>query len=83
MLKWMSNLVHLADEVVDELLAVTQVTTLDEVLELAGAETASGWGQFEGPQEVRGLLEVGANGVDLVDQIFNRDNTKLAKLLFN
>jgi len=38
----MSNLVHLADEVVDELLAVTQVTTLDEVLELAGAETASG-----------------------------------------
>jgi hypothetical protein len=37
-----ANLVHLADETVDVLLTVTSVTTLDEVLELAGAETASG-----------------------------------------
>jgi hypothetical protein len=76
-------LVHLADEGVDSLLAVTKVTTLDEVLELAGAETTSGVGELEGPEEVGGLLEVGANSVDLVDEILNTDNAVLAKVLLN
>lgn len=77
------SLVHLADQGVDVLLAVAQVTTLNEVLELAGVEAASGVGQLEGPQEVGGLLEVGADGVDLVDQILHADNAVLAEGLLN
>lgn len=77
------DLVHLADESVDVLLTVAQVTTLDEVLELAGAEATVGVGQLEGPQEVGGLLEVGADGVDLVDQILDTDDTVLAEVLLD
>ena len=77
------NLVHLADESVDVLLTVTSVTTLDEVLDLAGVEATVGVGELEGPQEVVGLLEVGANRVDLVDQIFHADNAVLAEVLLN
>lgn len=73
----------MADESVDLVLPVTQVTTLDEVLELAGTEATSGVAQLEGPQEVGGLLEVGANGVDLVDQILDADDTVLAEVLLN
>lgn len=78
-----TDLVHLADESVDVLLTVAQVTTLDEVLELAGAEATVGVGQLEGPQEVGGLLEVGADGVDLVDQILDTDDAVLAEVLLN
>lgn len=53
------------------------------MLELAGAETTVGVGELEGPQEVVGLLEVGANGVDLVDQILHTDNAVLAEVLLN
>lgn len=77
------RLVHLADESVDSLLAVAKITTLDEVLELAGAEATSGVGELEGPEEVGGLLEVGADGVDLVDEILNTDNAVLAEILLN
>lgn len=77
------NLVHLADETVDVLLTVTGVTTLDVVLELASAETTVRVGQLEGPEEVVGLLEVGANGVDLVDQILHADNAELAEVLLD
>ena len=77
------NLVHLADESVDVLLTVTSVTTLDEVLDLAGVEATVGVGQLEGPDEVVGLFEVGANGVDLVDQVFHADNAVLAEVLLN
>jgi hypothetical protein len=78
-----ANLVHLADESVDVLLTVTSVTTLDEVLELALVEATVGVGQLEGPQEVVGLLEVGANGVDLVDEILHTDNAVLAEVLLD
>ncbi|GMF79017.1 unnamed protein product [Aspergillus oryzae] len=77
------NLVHLADEGVDVLLTVTIVTTLNEVLELALVEATSGVGELEGPEEVVGLLEVGANGVDLVDQILNTDDAVLAEVLLD
>jgi hypothetical protein len=77
------HLVHLSDESIDVLLTVTEITTLDEVLELAGAEATSGVRELEGPEEVVGLLEVGANGVDLVDQILHADNAVLAKVLLN
>ena len=53
------------------------------MLELAGAETTVVVGELEGPQEVVGLLEVGANSVDLVDQILHTDNAVLAEVLLD
>jgi hypothetical protein len=75
-----TSLVHLANKVVDEELTVSKVTALDEVLELAGAETTSGGRELEGPEEVGGLLEVGADSVDLVDEVLNADNAVLAEV---
>lgn len=79
----LDGLVHLADELVDLVLAVTSVTTLDEVEGLALGHTTSSTGELEGPEEVVGLLEVGSDGVDLVDQILHTDDTKLTKALLN
>ena len=39
--------------------------------------------QLEGPEEVGGLLEVGTQGVDLVDEVLNADQTVLAEVLLN
>ena len=50
-----TNLVHLADELVDVRLPVTEVTALDEVLELACPPAAGGVRELEGPEEVRRL----------------------------
>lgn len=77
------RLVHLPDEGVDVVLTVTKVTTLNEVLELAGAETTSWVGKLEWPEEVGGLLEVGADGVDLVDEVLHADNAVLAEVLLD
>ena len=77
------RLVHLLDESVDEVLAVAKVTTLDEVLELAGTEATGRRGQLEGPEEVGGLLEVGADGVDLVDEVLDADDAVLAEVLLD
>jgi len=64
-------------------LAVSKVTTLDEVLELPLPEATRWVAELEGPEEVAGLLEVGANSVDLVDQVFHAHDTELAQLLFD
>jgi len=77
------SLVHLADQVVDLQLAVTRVTALDEVQGLLDRETTVGVGQLEGPQEVGGLLEVGSDGVNLVDKILHADNTELSEGLLD
>ena len=77
------HLVHLLDESIDVLLPVTQVTTLDEMPELALVEATSWIRQLEGPEEVAGLLEVGANGEDLVDQILHADNTKFTQVVLD
>ena len=53
------------------------------MLELAGVEATVGVGQLEGPQEVGGLLEVGADGVDLVDEILNADDAVFAEVLLD
>lgn len=74
-----NNLVHLSDESVNLVLAVTKVTTLNKVAEFAGAESSSWVGQLEWPEEVGSLLEVGADGEDLVDQILHADNPVLAE----
>jgi len=53
------------------------------VLELAWAETGSGVGELEWPKEVGGLLEVGSDGVDLVDQVLHADDAVLAEVLLD
>ena len=50
------NLVHLADELVDVFLPVTEVTSLDEMLEFPCSPATSWVGELEGPEEV-GCLE--------------------------
>jgi hypothetical protein len=77
------SLVHLLDERINVLLAVSKVTSLDEVLELSGPEASSWVGELERPQKVADLLEVGANGVNLVDEILDADNSQLAQLFFD
>lgn len=75
--------VHLLDESIDVLFSVTKVTTLNEMLELPLPEAASRVGQLEWPQKVAGLLEIGTDGVDLVNQIFDADDAVLAEMLLN
>jgi len=51
--------------------------------ELSRPETASWVTELEWPQEVCCLLEVGANSVNLVDQIFHTDDTVFAEVLLD
>ena len=74
-----SCLVHLLDQSVDVLLSVTQVTTLDIMLELPRSETASGVAQLEWPKEVTCLFEVRSDGGNFVDQVFHTDDAELAQ----
>jgi len=57
--------------------------TLHEMTEFASAETSSWVAELEWPQEVGSLLEVGADGEDLVDQILHADDTVLAEATLN
>lgn len=50
---------------------------------LAGTESTSWVGQLEWPEEVGGLLEVGADGKDLMDQVLHADDSVLAKVLLD
>jgi hypothetical protein len=77
------KLVHLADQLVDVLFTVTKVTALDKVVELAGFESTVRGVELERPEEVGGLLEVRADGEDLVDQVFHTDDAVLAKSFFD
>lgn len=74
------SLVHLPDQRVDMILAIAEIATLDEVLELPLAETTGGVAELEGPQEVASLLEVGADGEDLVDEILHAHDAVLAQI---
>lgn len=75
-----TTLVHSSDQGIDLVLSVSEISTLDEMTELAGLESTSIWvGELEWPQEVGGLLEVWSDGEDLVDQILHTDDTVLAK----
>ena len=80
---YVSYLVHLPDQVVDVVFPVAQVTTLNEVLELPFLEAAVGAVQLEWPQEVGGLLEVGADSVNLVDKVFHADHAVLSKVVLD
>ena len=71
------------DELVDKVLAIAKVTTLDEVPEFPLAETTSRRRELEGPEEVAGLLEVGTNSVDFVDEILYGSDTELLEIALN
>jgi hypothetical protein len=73
---------HAVDELVDEFFAVAPDTSVGEGVALL-LETAEGGGELEGPEEVVGLLEVGADGPDLVDKVLNAGDTILAENLID
>ena len=65
------------------ILTVTIVSSLDEVIEFPLMESTSRVRQLERKQKVVDLLKVGANRVDLVDQILHAHNSILAQLLLD
>jgi hypothetical protein len=73
----------LANELVDVFLTVAVFTTLDKVNRLLALVTTGRVGELEGPEEVVGLLKVGANSIDFVNQILDANDAKLAQRLFN
>jgi len=77
-----SFLDHLSQQLVDLLLTVTEVTTFDEVVGLLSPSSGGGV-ELEGPQEVGGVLEVGADSEDLVDQVLNANDAVLAEVGLN
>ena len=78
-----TNLVHLADELVDVGFPVAEVTALDEVLELPCPPAAGRVRELEWPEEVVGLLEVGANPEDFVNKVFHGEDVVFATCLFD
>jgi len=82
LLRWNLFLDHLLDETVDQLFAVTEVTTLGEVVGLL-APAATGVVQLEVPQKVVGDLEVGTDGVDLMNEVLDTDDAELAESLLD
>jgi len=77
-----NSLNHLLQQLVDLVLAAAEVTTLDEVVDLLPPATSRGV-QLERPQEVGGVLEVGANRQDLMDQVLHADDAELAQGALN
>jgi len=75
----MPYLVHSSDENVNLVLVVSRVTTLVERVD-DGLESSGGSRELEGPQEVVDVLEVGSDGVDLVDDVLNADNSVLLQV---
>jgi len=63
------NLVHLSNQSIDVFLAISQVSTLNEMFEFAWTEATGRIAQLEGPQKVRSLFEIGTNGIDFVNQV--------------
>jgi len=78
----MFSLDHAADKVVDLGLTVAVVTTLDEGDTLLLEATTRGV-ELERPEEAVSLLEVRANGEDLVDEILHADDVVAAEGLLD
>jgi hypothetical protein len=69
---------HAVDQLVDEVLSVSENTTVGEGVSLL-LETLVGAGELEGPEEVVGLLEVGSDGPDLVDEVLHACDAVLSE----
>ena len=76
-------LVHGLNQVVNESLTVTSITTFNIVKELTFSPHVVRVGELEGPKEVRSLLEVRTDSRNFVNKIFNTDDVVLAERLFN
>jgi hypothetical protein len=64
------SLQHTTDQLVDLVLAISEVTTIDIMVALLAP--SAGWSvQFEGPEEVVDLLEDASNGEKLVDHVLD------------
>lgn len=78
------DLDHLGDKLVDFFPTSTSFSTFHEVKQLGLAgESSLRVGKLEWPQEVVGLLEVGTNGVDLVDEVGSALNSRVGKSFGN
>lgn len=67
------SLEHTTDQLVDLILAIAEITTIDVVVALL-APSASWCVQFEWPEEVVDLLEDTSNGEKLVDHVLDTLN---------
>jgi len=75
-------LVHFLDQIVDVLFSVTKVTSLNEVV--GDFSPAASWARkFDWVQVVVDSLEVFADGVDFVDEIFNTADSIFAHGFFD
>jgi len=73
---------HFLQQFINLVLSAAEVTTLNEMVDLLSPSTS--WSvQFKWPQEVRSVLEVGTNVQDLMNQIFNTNDSKLSEGSFN
>ena len=68
------SLVHTLNKLINTILTVSRLTALNEMASLLSREPTSRVRKTERPQKVIGLLEVGSNSENLVDQIFNTDD---------
>ena len=78
-----ARLVHLSDQSIDLILTIAIITALDVVLEFACSEATVGVRQLERPQEVIGLLEVGSDGHDLVNEVLHANDAELAEMILD
>jgi hypothetical protein len=74
-----THLQHLLNQTIDKLLTVAILTTLNEMDGFLAGKATSRVAQAKGPQERVGLLEVGSNGHDLMDQVLHADDAVLAE----
>ena len=75
-------LVHFANKLIDLVLSVSMITALNKVR--GNLAEATPWRtELHWPQEVASLLKVLTHCEDLMDEVFNADNTTLAQLSFN
>jgi len=73
---------HFLQQFINLVLSAAEITTLNEMVDLLSPSTSRSV-QFKWPQEVRSILEVGTNVQDLMNQIFNTNDSKLSEGSFN
>jgi hypothetical protein len=73
------SLDHLSQQLIDGLLPITSITTLDEMLEFPLSPPTGRITQLERPQKVVGLLEIWSNCENLMNQILDRFNAILSE----
>ena len=77
------HLVHLPDEVIDVLLPIPQITTLNEMFELPLPKPTRRITELKRPQKVARLLKVRPDRVDLMNQVLHAHDTVLAEMLLD